>query len=118
VLGPRDKGEDNDHCIEAGRVVKKYNCENCGSSFSARAADQDRGWARFCSKSRKATKQSRTATKPRHNGRSSMKNKRCADCGEPAINGVYIADGVVWGCDQHHREHRIHPFSSEALGQD
>lgn len=33
-------------------------CKYCGKEFSARTADVKRGWARFCSKSCKATKQS------------------------------------------------------------
>lgn len=32
-------------------------CKNCGTAFLARTADVKRGWARFCSKSCKATKQ-------------------------------------------------------------
>ena len=33
-----------------------YTCR-CGKEFSARTADRKRGWARFCSKSCKATEQ-------------------------------------------------------------
>jgi hypothetical protein len=32
-------------------------CERCGTSFRARTADVNRGWAKFCSKSCKAKKQ-------------------------------------------------------------
>lgn len=32
-------------------------CKNCGTSFLARKADVDRGWAIFCSKSCKAKEQ-------------------------------------------------------------
>lgn len=35
-----------------------YTC-HCGDSFTARTADRRRGWARFCSKSCKATDQER-----------------------------------------------------------
>jgi hypothetical protein len=38
-------------------VLRK--CRNCGGSFFAKAADVKRGWARFCSKSCKAQKQTR-----------------------------------------------------------
>jgi hypothetical protein len=34
-----------------------YKCANCGDPFIARTADRKRGWARFCSKSCKASKQ-------------------------------------------------------------
>lgn len=32
-------------------------CKNCGDPFMARTADVNRGWAKFCSKSCKATRQ-------------------------------------------------------------
>ena len=32
-------------------------CQNCKTTFMARQADVDRGWAKFCSKSCKAKKQ-------------------------------------------------------------
>ncbi len=35
-------------------------CENCSKQFTARAADVRRGWARFCSKSCKASHQERS----------------------------------------------------------
>lgn len=34
-------------------------CQNCGKQFQARQADVRRGWARFCSKSCKASHQER-----------------------------------------------------------
>lgn len=34
-----------------------YKCANCGETFTARTADRKRGWARFCSKSCKASRQ-------------------------------------------------------------
>lgn len=34
-----------------------YRCKSCGDPFRARVADRKRGWARFCSKSCKAIKQ-------------------------------------------------------------
>lgn len=34
-----------------------YKCLCCGDSFTARVADRNRGWAKFCSKSCKAKKQ-------------------------------------------------------------
>ena len=45
-------------------MTGQYKCACCGKSFTARAADRARGWARFCSKSCKATKQARTTGKP------------------------------------------------------
>lgn len=37
-----------------------YNCKRCGDPFTARTADRKRGWARFCSKSCKAIRQTQT----------------------------------------------------------
>lgn len=34
-----------------------YKCARCGDPFRARTADRKRGWARFCSKSCKAIRQ-------------------------------------------------------------
>ncbi len=104
-----------------------YQCKQCGSDFTARTADRARGWARFCSKSCKAIKQTRTGVKrKRHDGVSPMKHKFC-HCGERAVNGVYashLADldieaenGIIWLCGRHLAEETTHPFSSEALGQ-
>lgn len=36
-----------------------YQCKRCGDPFTARVADRNRGWARFCSKSCKAAEQER-----------------------------------------------------------
>jgi len=41
--------------------TSQYKCKCCGKSFTARIADRNRGWARFCSKSCKATRQSSAA---------------------------------------------------------
>ncbi|MBP5097954.1 hypothetical protein [Pseudomonas protegens] len=38
-------------------------CEWCSGQFSARVADRKRGWAKFCSKSCKASKQEFGGTK-------------------------------------------------------
>lgn len=38
-------------------ATAQYTCKCCGGLFIARVADRKRGWARFCSKSCKATKQ-------------------------------------------------------------
>lgn len=35
----------------------QYKCQRCQKLFTARTADRNRGWARFCSKSCKAIKQ-------------------------------------------------------------
>jgi DNA replicative helicase MCM subunit Mcm2 (Cdc46/Mcm family) len=34
-----------------------YKCQRCNENFEAKIADRKRGWARFCSKSCKAIKQ-------------------------------------------------------------
>ena len=39
--------------------TKTYKCNNCGDPFTARIADRARGWARFCSKSCKASRQTK-----------------------------------------------------------
>ena len=95
----------------------QYKCKTCGNHFTARVADRARGWARFCSKSCKAIRQTKKSTYPRHDGKSPMKHKHCNTCGEPAINGVYGITGIEWYCQNHEVEATIHPFSSEALGQ-
>jgi hypothetical protein len=80
-----------------------YKCKCCSKPFEARTADRVRGWALFCSKSCKAIKQTKAQTKrTRHDGVSPMKYKKCDTCGDPAINGVYINDTIVWGCLNHH----------------
>lgn len=94
-------------------MKKIYKCKNCGDPFSAREADRKRGWARYCSKSCKAKLQYKTRL--RHNGQSPMKYKKCFTCGEPAINGIYTAYGIEWGCELHHDT--THPFDSSSLGQ-
>jgi|GEM_PF-1992562 len=101
----------------------KVRCARCTQAFMARVADRNRGWGKFCSKSCKAIKQtqrfasgSRPKKKyPRHDGVSEMKHKVCDTCGAPAINGVYTATGIEWGCALHHDT--THPFDSDALGQ-
>jgi len=39
--------------------MKTYHCKNCNDPFQAREADRKRGWARFCSKSCKASEQTK-----------------------------------------------------------
>jgi hypothetical protein len=79
--------------------------------FLARVADRNRGWGKYCSKSCKAIKQTQKFASgsqpkkrayPRHDGMSEMKHKKCDTCGAPAINGVYLADRIEWGCRLHH----------------
>jgi hypothetical protein len=45
-----------------------YTCKCCKQPFTARVADRKRGWARFCSKSCKAIKQTQRTGRgrPRH----------------------------------------------------
>ncbi len=38
-------------------MKQTYQCKSCGDDFVARVADRNRGWARFCSKSCKASHQ-------------------------------------------------------------
>jgi len=39
--------------------MKEVKCENCSEIFHARVADRKRGWGKYCSKSCKATAQTR-----------------------------------------------------------
>lgn len=99
-----------------------YKCKCCGNPFVARTADRNRGWAKFCSKSCKAIKQTASGGSksryPRHDGLSEMKHKHCAQCGAKAVNGLRGLDGhVEWLCLEHMAENSAHPLSSEALGQ-
>lgn len=99
-----------------------YKCKCCGSPFDARTADRARGWAKYCSKSCKAIKQTQTgggrSRYHRHDGLSGMKHKDCEQCGEKAVNGLYEIDGRIhWYCANHMAENSSHPFSSDALGQ-
>lgn len=66
-------------------------CQCCKTEFSARVADRKRGWARFCSKSCKAIRQTQKTgyRGPRH----------------------HIDDRSDW--DRYAAS--IHPFSSEAF---
>lgn len=116
-----------------GAATASYSCKWCKQPFTARTADHDRGWAKFCSKVCKANEQAkrtgwagpgsgsrpkaqRITKYPRHDGMSPMKHKACDTCGGAAINGVYRDDGSIeWGCTLHHSTD--HPFSSDALGQ-
>lgn len=43
----------------------RYNCDACGKDFTARVADRNRGWARFCSKTCKAKKLDSAPAKPK-----------------------------------------------------
>jgi hypothetical protein len=86
-----------------------YKCLGCKCAFIARVADRNRGWARYCSKSCKATVQTATT------GQSSPKTYYCSQCGERARK--YIgADQIEYLCD-HHAAEWCHPMSSEGLGQ-
>lgn len=38
-------------------TLKIYHCKTCGDPFKGREADRKRGWAKFCSKSCKAIRQ-------------------------------------------------------------
>lgn len=93
-------------------------CKTCKATFSARLADHNRGWAKFCSKSCKAIKQTRTKGRkrfPRHDGRSVMTHKNCQCCGAPAVNGVYSPfgedNGIEWLCARH--MDTTHPFDGD-----
>lgn len=99
-----------------------FKCKCCGNSFEARVADRARGWAKFCSKSCKAIRQTALSggksSYPRHDGRSEMKHKWCEQCDRRAVNGLYEIDGNIhWYCHDHMALNSAHPFSGDALGQ-
>lgn len=105
----------------AGKMAT-YKCKSCKQPFEARTADRARGWAKFCSKSCKAKMQENNMFSrpkgerfPRHDGKSPMQFKRCHECGEPAVNGVYTITGIEWHCAEHKDD--THPFSSDGHGQ-
>lgn len=54
-------------------VTATYKCKCCGDPFVARVADRKRGWARFCSKSCKAIRQTKR-TGIAHGGRRYLPN--------------------------------------------
>ncbi len=114
-----------------GTVEVQCGNSSCRAKFTARVADRNRGWGKFCSKQCKAVDQTRRTgitgpgqggykNYPRHDGHSPMKHKVCDTCGEPAINGVRtncVDQPIEWYCARHEYEATLHPFSSEALGQ-
>lgn len=101
-------------------ATASFKCKTCGSHFGARTADRARGWAKFCSKSCKAIKQTASggceSRYPRHDGMSEMAHKWCEQCERKAVNGLYEIDGNIhWYCHDHMAENSVHPFSSDAL---
>lgn len=89
-------------------------CKYCGNTFSARQADINRGWAKFCSKSCKAKDQTkRTGISGAHYKASGMTVSQMAS-GKYAKSIIYRGNGYVHDdCE----DFDTHPFSSEALGQ-
>ncbi len=87
-------------------------CKQCRARFQCRKADHDRGWARFCSKSCKASHQ---GVKPYGSGKGSKVRRKasrptdgaCIDCGAEAP--------VSRRCDRCDFLNSIHPFSDEAF---
>lgn len=57
--------------------TETYNCKNCGRHFTARTADRARGWAKFCSKSCKAIKQTKEKIKKAQRQRPWQRFDRC-----------------------------------------
>lgn len=87
-------------------------CKNCKTVFSARVADHNRGWARFCSKSCKAKHQER-----RNGQHAAYIHGRGVSNLHPERLKHYRDDS-----DPHNEEWRElhsddHPFSPDALGQ-
>lgn len=60
-----------------------FNCKQCKKPFNARQADRNRGWARFCSKSCKAKKQSQSIS---HN---KYRYDDLEDVGHPLAEGYF-----------------------------
>jgi hypothetical protein len=69
--------------------MKTYKCKCCGFAFEAREADRKRGWARFCSKSCKASEQTKRTGK-----------------GKPEANSGYDADVAYYAEDRSWDAHK------------
>lgn len=93
-------------------ATETYKCARCGDPFRARTADRKRGWARFCSKSCKAIRQTqRTGI----SGPPSRCEYSCSECGDNARK--YIGAGRIEYLCANHAAQWEHPFSSDGLGQ-
>lgn len=93
-------------------AMQTYKCKCCNREFRARVADRNRGWARYCSKSCKAVRQTQ---KTGVSGPSRARTYHCQDCGADARK--YLGAGEInYLCD-HHAAEWSHPMSSDALGQ-
>lgn len=69
-----------------------FECLTCKEEFPARLADRERGWARYCSKSCKATKQaSRLGYGENFKGRQESRNRY----GEDELCFPSMAEGDV-----------------------
>lgn len=78
-----------------------YHCARCGDPFTARTADRKRGWARFCSKTCKAIRQTQR-TGVGHEGRPAR--RYLSNGGYVVGDQIYdrhgIEDGVI-GLPEH-----------------
>lgn len=86
------------------KMIEKK-CKNCKTVFSARAADHNRGWALFCSKSCKAKHQER-----RNGQHAAYLNGR----GVSNLHPERLKDYMT---DEEYYNSTLHPFDPEALGQ-
>jgi hypothetical protein len=71
----------------------QYKCQRCHGLFTARTADRDRGWARFCSKSCKAIKQEQRT------GQYAAYKNRYKNCKSNGEGFVYVGGFGEW--DEH-----------------
>jgi hypothetical protein len=100
----------------AAMVERKCKC--CKTSFKARAADVNRGWGVYCSKSCKAVVQER-----KNGQHAAYRAGRGVSNLHPERLTQYPSQGSMWydDTDPHNPEWResedTHPFSSEGLGQ-
>lgn len=85
-----------------------YKCECCRQPFTARVADRKRGWARFCSKSCKASKQEK------HTGQHSayMRRQKSSEYCDPSA-AMYDRNGKYVGFSAHNFSNEDHDFHNK-----
>lgn len=100
-------------------------CKNCKEPFMARVADRKRGWAKFCSKSCKAKKQSKSSGGKKYSLNtivSAFREGRVSEEYFVYIVNKYYPDSqrrvlAETGIDVYEEQYNDHPHSCEALGQ-
>jgi hypothetical protein len=79
--------------VTKGTSTATYKCKRCGDPFVARTADRKRGWARFCSKSCKAIRQTQKTGMGR-DGRINLPNGGW-QIGNQLFDRHGVSDGII-----------------------